>query len=91
MIPRLQSCFVNTALIKYEEMAGERLSKEESIRYLREVHVWIVLMFSASKEIKKDNVGVEFSDQPRPAWAAIQLLAGRFKVLELAWGPQCQF
>ena len=81
----------NTALIKYEEMAGERLSKEESIRYLREVHVWIVLMFSASKEIKQDNVGVEFSDQPRPAWAAIQLLAGRFKVLELAWGPQCQF
>ena len=47
-------------------MAGERLSKEESIRYLREVHVWIVLMFSASKEIKQDNVGVEFSDQTTP-------------------------
>ena len=29
--------------------------------------------------------------RPRPAWAAIQLLAGRFKVLELALGPQCQF
>ena len=29
--------------------------------------------------------------RPRPAWAAIQLLARRFKVLELAWGPQCQF
>ena len=48
-------------------MAGERLTKEESIRYLREVHAWIVLMFSASKEIKQDNVGVEFWDQPRPA------------------------
>ena len=66
MIPRLQSGFVNTALIKYEEMAGERLTKEESIRYMREVHVWIVLMFSASKEIKQDNVGVEFSDQTTP-------------------------
>ena len=29
---------------------------------MREVHAWIVLMFSASKEIKQDNVGVEFSD-----------------------------
>ena len=56
----------NAALIKHEEMARERLSKEESIRYMREVHAWIVLMFSASKEIKQDNVGVEFSDQTTP-------------------------
>ena len=59
--------------------------------------IWGKFMFGLcscslpQKRSSRTTLELSSPTRPRPAWAAIQLLAGRFKVLELAWGPQCQF